>query len=80
MIGNYCELVFKPELACVAYERGHYYDAVIRVCNKHSLFETEARFLVRRRDPELWSKVLVPDNPYRQHLIHEVHSIRYNIL
>ena len=43
-----------------------------QVCNQNSLFKTEARYLVRRRDPELWGVVLQPDNTYRRQLIDQV--------
>ena len=42
------------------------------MCNENSLFKTEARYLVRRRDTELWGRVLVEDNPYRRPLIDQV--------
>ena len=43
-----------------------------QVCNENSLFKTEARYLVRRRDTDLWATVLVEDNEYRRPLIDQV--------
>lgn len=42
------------------------------MCNENSLFKSEARYLVRRRDPELWAHVLLEDNEYRGQLIDQV--------
>jgi hypothetical protein len=60
-VGKYCEKR-DPNLAYVAYERGQCDDALLRVCHENSLFKSEARYLVRRRDPELWAKVLQSTN------------------
>ena len=46
--------------------------SVRQVCNENSLFKTEARYLVRRRDGDLWAGVLAEDNPYRRPLIDQV--------
>lgn len=56
MVGRYCEKR-DPHLACVAYERGQCDRELIAVCNENSLFKSEARYLVKRRDPELWAEV-----------------------
>lgn len=42
------------------------------MCNENSLFKSEARYLVRRRDPDLWANVLLEDNPFRRQLIDQV--------
>ena len=42
------------------------------MCNENSLFKSEARYLVRRRDPELWKVVLDVENSYRRQLIDQV--------
>ncbi len=42
------------------------------MCNENSLFKSEARYLVRRKDPELWANVLEENNPYRRQLIDQV--------
>lgn len=42
------------------------------MCNENSLFKSEARYLVRRRDPDLWAMVLGDDNEYKRQLIDQV--------
>lgn len=42
------------------------------MCNENSLFKSEARYLVRRRDTELWAQVLQETNSYRRPLIDQV--------
>jgi len=71
VVGKYCEKR-DPHLACVAYERGKCDDELIKVCNENSLFKSEARYLVKRRDPELWDKVLKEENTFRRQLIDQV--------
>nr|XP_012300495.1 clathrin heavy chain 2 isoform X2 [Aotus nancymaae] len=71
MVGRYCEKR-DPHLACVAYERGQCDLELIKVCNENSLFKSEARYLVRRKDPELWAHVLEETNPSRRQLIDQV--------
>ena len=70
-VGKYCEKR-DPHLACIAYERGQCDEELIRVCNENSLFKSEARYLVKRRDPELWAVVLKEENQYRRQLIDQV--------
>ncbi|CAH0549246.1 unnamed protein product [Brassicogethes aeneus] len=71
VVGRYCEKR-DPHLACVAYERGQCDRELIAVCNENSLFKSEARYLVRRRESELWAEVLQESNPYRRQLIDQV--------
>ncbi|CAF0746769.1 unnamed protein product [Didymodactylos carnosus] len=71
VVGKYCEKR-DPHLACVAYERGGCDLELINVCNENSLFKSEARYLVRRKDPNLWEQVLGEDNQYRRSLIDQV--------
>jgi hypothetical protein len=40
------------------------------------MFKQQARYLVKRRVPELWAQVLVPGNMYRRQLIDQV-SVRF---
>ena len=56
VVGKYCEKR-DPHLACVAYERGHCDRELVAHCNENSLFKAEARYLVRRRNMELWAEV-----------------------
>ncbi|KPP70923.1 clathrin heavy chain 1-like, partial [Scleropages formosus] len=46
--------------------------STLTVCNENSLFKSLSRYLVRRRDPELWASVLLESNPYRRPLIDQV--------
>ncbi|XP_023567489.1 clathrin heavy chain 2 isoform X3 [Octodon degus] len=71
VVGWYCEKR-DPHLACVAYERGKCDLELIKVCNENSLFKSEARYLVHRKDPELWAHVLEETNPSRRQLIDQV--------
>jgi clathrin heavy chain len=71
VVGKYCEKR-DPHLACVAYERGSCDHELINVCNENSLFKSEARYLVRRRDQELWAHVLSDENEFRRPLIDQV--------
>ncbi|XP_033115342.1 clathrin heavy chain 1 isoform X2 [Anneissia japonica] len=71
VVGRYCEKR-DPHLACVAYERGQCDMELIKVCNENSLFKSESRYLVHRRDLELWAEVLNPENQYRRQLIDQV--------
>lgn len=56
----------------MAYERGQCDRELIKVCNENSLFKSEARYLVKRRDQELWAEVLNENNQYRRPLIDQV--------
>lgn len=71
VVGKYCEKR-DPHLACVAYERGLCDRELVSVCNDNSLFKTEARYLVRRKDPELWAECLSDTNTFRRQLIDQV--------
>ncbi|XP_075542803.1 clathrin heavy chain [Dermacentor variabilis] len=71
VVGRYCEKR-DPHLACIAYERGQCDRELVQVCNENSLFKSEARYLVRRRDPDLWAEVLAESNPFRRPLIDQV--------
>jgi len=71
VVGKYCEKR-DPHLACVAYERGNCDRELIAVCNENSLFKSEARYLVKRRDMDLWAEVLDNENQYRRPLIDQV--------
>ncbi|XP_016099575.1 clathrin heavy chain 1-like [Sinocyclocheilus grahami] len=70
-VGRYCEKR-DPHLAFVAYERGHCDLELIQVCSENSLFKSQSRYLVRRKDPDLWARVLQETNPYRRPLIDQV--------
>lgn len=71
VVGKYCEKR-DPHLACVAYERGMCDEELIKVCNENSLFKSQSRYLVRRRDADLWATVLNESNEFRRQLIDQV--------
>ena len=71
VVGKYCEKR-DPHLACLAYERGQCDLELIKVCNENSLFRSLARYLVRRKDAELWASVLETTNEFRKPLIDQV--------
>ncbi|CAM6046417.1 unnamed protein product [Sphagnum compactum] len=73
VVGKYCEKR-DPTLAVVAYRRGLCDEELVNVTNKNSLFKLQARYVVERMEPELWAKVLDPENPCRRQLIDQVVS------
>jgi len=73
VVGKYCEKR-DPTLACVAYKRGHCDAELVDVTNRNSLFKMQARYVVERMEPDLWSQVLTPDNTHRRQLIDQVVS------
>jgi clathrin heavy chain len=70
-IGKYCERR-DPYLAYSAYERGQIDAELVRVTNENSMFKHQARYLVKRRNIELWDSVLKDENAYRRQLIDQV--------
>lgn len=46
-----------------------------QVCNENSLFKSLSRYLVRRKNPELWASVLLETNNYRRPLIDQVTGV-----
>eukprot|EP01087_Luapelamoeba_hula_P010434 TRINITY_DN2768_c0_g2_i1.p1 TRINITY_DN2768_c0_g2~~TRINITY_DN2768_c0_g2_i1.p1 ORF type:complete len:1757 (+),score=359.13 TRINITY_DN2768_c0_g2_i1:174-5444(+) len=71
IVGRYCENR-DPHLAYIVYKRGLCDDELVAVTNKNSLFKLQARYLVERQSPELWSKVLAPSNEHRKAVIDQV--------
>lgn len=71
VVGKYCEKR-DPHYAFLSYERGQCDAELINVCNENSLFKNLARYLVKRRDYELWEQVLNKENVYRRQLIDQV--------
>ncbi|KAF9413871.1 hypothetical protein BGZ94_000588, partial [Podila epigama] len=70
-IGKYCEKR-DPYLAFIAYERGQCDVELVEITNNNSMFKHQARYLVKRREPNLWAHVLSNDNPSRRSLIDQV--------
>ena len=67
-IGKYCE----KRDAYIAYERGQIDNELVRVTNENSMFKHQARYLVKRRNVELWATVLIKENVNRRQLIDQV--------
>ena len=76
VVGKYCEKR-DPHFAFLAYERGECDQELINVCNENSLFKNLARYLVRRRNFELWAQVLNEENVYRRQLIDQVSLCKF---
>ncbi|KAJ3401399.1 hypothetical protein HDU80_006064 [Chytriomyces hyalinus] len=71
VVGKYCEKR-DPYLAFIAYQRGQCDKELIEITNENSMFKHQARYLVTRRDADLWNYALRPDNPYRRSVIDQV--------
>lgn len=62
IVGAYCEKR-DPHLAFVAYKHGQCDHELINLCHTNSLFKSEARYLVTRKDLGLWEMVLLAPEP-----------------
>ncbi|KAG2056844.1 clathrin heavy chain 1 [Suillus hirtellus] len=71
VVGKFCE-ARDPYLAYIAYAKGFCDDELIGITNDNSMFKQQARYLVKRRQPELWAQVLVHDNIHRRALIDQI--------
>ncbi|KAI9094637.1 hypothetical protein DFS34DRAFT_628550 [Phlyctochytrium arcticum] len=71
VVGKYCEKR-DPYLAFVAYERGQCDQELIQITNDNSMFKHQARYLVKRRDVELWNFALQTTNAFRRQLVDQV--------
>lgn len=71
VVGKYCEKR-DPHLAFIAYAKGFCDEELIHITNENSMFKHQARYLVKRRQLDLWAQVLNPDNIYRRQLIDQV--------
>ncbi len=69
MVGKFCEKR-DPYLAYIVYAKG-----LIAIMNDNSIFKQQARYLVKRRQLDLWLQVLVPDNVHRCQLIDQVSEL-----
>jgi len=74
-VGKYCE-DRDPHLAYTAYKRawGACDEQLVDVTNRNGLFRLQARYLVERQSPDLWSLALDPENQYRRNVIDQVVS------
>jgi clathrin heavy chain len=71
VVGKFCE-ARDPHLAFIAYAKGFCDEELIAITNDNSMFKQQARYLVKRRQPELWAQVLVHDNVHRRSLIDQL--------
>lgn len=73
VLGKFCEKL-DPSLAFLAYRRanGECDEDLIRVTNENGLYKDQARYLIEKRDGELWAKVLSEENQSRRALIDQV--------
>ncbi|KAI5858017.1 armadillo-type protein [Tricharina praecox] len=71
IVGKYCEKR-DPYLAFIAYQKGQNDLELVKITNENSMFKHQARYLVARRDPELWNFVLSPNNLHRRPLVDQV--------
>ncbi|WFD08329.1 Clathrin heavy chain [Malassezia vespertilionis] len=71
VVGKYSEKR-DPYLAYIAYAKGYCDDELIAITNDNSMYKHQARYLVLRREPQLWAKVLEEDNVHRRALIDQV--------
>jgi hypothetical protein len=65
VLGKFCEKL-DPSLAYLAYRRagGECDDDLIRVTNENGLFKDQARYLIEKRDGEIWAKVRTRPLPW----------------
>lgn len=73
MIGAYCQKR-DPNLAFIAYRKGQNDLELIGVTNENGMFRAQARYLLERADPEIWSYVLSENNIHRRSLVDQVIS------
>jgi len=76
VVGKFCE-ARDPYLAYIAYAKGLCDDELIAITNDNSMFKQQARYLIKRRQPDLWAQVLVSDNVHRRALIDQVRSLNF---
>lgn len=71
IVGKYCEKR-DPYLAYIAYAKGFCDEELISVTNDNQMYKHQARYLVKRRDVDLWTQVLNPESIHRRSLIDQV--------
>ncbi|WVQ80099.1 hypothetical protein IAT38_002200 [Cryptococcus sp. DSM 104549] len=70
-VGKYCEKR-DPYLAYIAYAKGFCDEELIHITNENQMYKHQARYLVKRRDIDLWTQVLDPESIHRRALIDQV--------
>ncbi|PWN22946.1 putative CHC1-clathrin heavy chain [Microstroma glucosiphilum] len=71
VVGKYCEKR-DPYLAYIAYAKGFCDEELIAITNENSMFKHQSRYLVMRRQLDLWAQVLHPENVHRRQLVDQV--------
>ncbi|KZV94579.1 hypothetical protein EXIGLDRAFT_736604 [Exidia glandulosa HHB12029] len=67
-VGRYCE-ERDPYLAVMVYRRAAMDDDFLRMTDAYSMFETQTRYALARRDLNLWARILRHDNPHLKSVI-----------
>ena len=70
-IGKYCEKR-DPNLAYIAYRKGKNDLELINITNENSMYRAQARYLLGRAEPEIWSFTLSGNNSHRRQLVDQV--------
>lgn len=73
VVGKYCEKR-DPNLAFIAYQKGQNDLELINITNENAMYRPQARYLLERADPEIWSYVLSPNNIHRRSLVDQIIS------
>lgn len=71
VVGKYCEKR-DPYLAYIAYAKGFCDDELINITNENQMYKHQARYLVKRRQVDLWSQVLNSESIHRRQLVDQV--------
>lgn len=73
LVGKYCE-DRNPDLAVKAYTRawGECDEELIDLTNRNAMYRAQARYLVERKNLDLWGKVLSAENEHRRSVIDQV--------
>ncbi|KAF8208061.1 armadillo-type protein [Mycena galopus ATCC 62051] len=71
VVGKFCEKR-DPYLAYTAYAKGFCNDELIAITNESSMFKQQARYLVKRCQPDLWAQFLAGGNLHRHQLIDQI--------
>ena len=74
IVGNYCANR-NPYLALIAYEKGNCDEQFMKLTNDNSMFKQQARYLTKRRNPEIWKTALDESNPNRKQLTDQVIAV-----
>jgi len=75
IVGKYAEEI-DPHLSIIAYKRawGQCDNELIETTDRYKMYRVQAKYLVERRDKNLWAQVLSTENPNRRDLVEQVVS------